>query len=124
MSYDLAVWESERPANDQEAGEMHSALYDQYIHADIEIPPTPLIAEFVQRLLRRWPDLDEVDEDEDGYEDIPWSTSPLIGEAAGPYIYFPMVYRRAEEASAYAVQVAAELGLHCYDPQLDRLRIS
>ncbi|GAA2214784.1 hypothetical protein GCM10009850_102500 [Nonomuraea monospora] len=36
----------------------------------------------------------------------------------------PMVYSRAEEASAYAVQVATELGLHCYDPQQDRLRIS
>ncbi|MEV4289294.1 hypothetical protein AB0K40_27615 [Nonomuraea bangladeshensis] len=124
MSYDLAVWEGKRPANDQEAGEMHSALYDRYVETDAETPPTPLIAEFVERLLQRWPDLGEVDEDDEGYEDIPWSTSPLIGEAIGPYIYFPMVYRRAKEASAYAVQAAAELGLYCYDPQMDRLRTS
>ncbi|WP_199536988.1 hypothetical protein [Spongiactinospora gelatinilytica] len=70
MSCALVVWEDERPANDQEAGEIHSALYDEYIRADIDIPPTPLIAEFVQRLLRRWPDLDEV-KDDDGYEAIP-----------------------------------------------------
>ncbi|MFB4280739.1 hypothetical protein ACBJ59_36000 [Nonomuraea sp. MTCD27] len=122
MSYDLAVWEGERPSSDQEAGETHSALYEQYIDTDVEIPPTPLIAKFVEQLLQRWPDLDDVDEDDDEYEDIPWSTSPLIGEAAGPYIYFPMGYHRAEEASAYAVQVAAQLGLNCYDPQEDRLR--
>ncbi|MFI6886550.1 hypothetical protein [Streptosporangium canum] len=118
MSYDLAVWEGERPSSDREAGETHSALYEQYIDTDVEIPPTPLIAKFVEQLLQRWPDLDEVDE----YENIPWSTTPLIGEAAGPYIYFPMVYPRAEEASAYAVQVATQLGLNCYDPQDDRLR--
>lgn len=32
--------------------------------------------------------------------------------------------RRVEESSVYAVQVATELGLHCYNPQLDRLRVS
>ncbi|GAA4919961.1 hypothetical protein HD597_006066 [Nonomuraea thailandensis] len=121
MSYDLAVWEGERPSSDQEAGERHNALYQQYIDADVDFPPTPTIAMFVEQLLRRWPDLDEVDEDDDEYEDIPWSTSPLIGEAAGPYIYFPMVYSRAEEASAYGVQVATRLGLNCFDPQEDRL---
>jgi hypothetical protein len=119
MSYDLAVWEGERPANDREAGGAHTALYDQYLEADVQIPPTPLIVEFVERLLRRWPEEGEVDKD-----DVPWSALPLIMGAAGPYIYFAMAWSRAEETSAYAVQVATQLGLHCFDPQEDRLRTS
>ncbi|NUW43356.1 hypothetical protein [Nonomuraea rhodomycinica] len=117
MSYDLAVWEGERPANDREAGEMHATLYDQYLEAEVKVPPTPLIVEFVQRLLRRWPEDGEVDED-----DVPWAASPLIMGAAGPYVYVPMAWSRAEETSAYAVHVAAQLGLHYFDPQENRLR--
>jgi hypothetical protein len=115
MSYDLAVWEGERPQSDREAGETHSALYDTYIAGDSELPPTPLITKFVETLLRRWPELDEDD-------NTPWSTAPLIDEASGPYIYFPMSWSRADEASAFAADVAAQLGLVCFDPQMDQLR--
>ncbi|MEJ8653934.1 hypothetical protein WKI65_39320 [Streptomyces sp. MS1.AVA.3] len=52
----------------------------------------------------------------------PWSTGPLIDEASGPLIYFPMRYSMAEEASAYAADVAASMGLVCYDPQAQQLR--
>lgn len=34
---------------------MHAILYDQYLEAEVKVPPTPLIVEFVERLLRRWP---------------------------------------------------------------------
>ena len=39
-------------------------------------------------------------------------------------IYFPMGYRMADEASAYAAEVATSMGLVCYDPQEERLRSS
>ncbi|MYS86556.1 hypothetical protein GTZ85_41670 [Streptomyces sp. SID5474] len=55
-------------------------------------------------------------------EDSPWSAGPLIGAACGPLIYFPMSWSRAEEASAYATEVAASLGLNCFDPQARQLR--
>lgn len=114
MSYDLAVWEGEQPSSDAEAGAIHTALYDRYIDTDEELPPTPLLVEFVNALLERWPEDDEDDE-------APWATAPLIEEASGPYIYFPMSYSRAEEASAYVAEVARRLGLVCFDPQEDRL---
>ncbi|GAA3152685.1 hypothetical protein GCM10010486_18130 [Nonomuraea roseoviolacea subsp. carminata] len=57
--------------------------------------------------------------DEDG---VPCAASPLITGAAGPYVYVAMAWSRAEETSAYAVQVAAQLGLYYFDPQEDRLR--
>ncbi|TQS30839.1 hypothetical protein FLW16_00660 [Microbispora sp. KK1-11] len=115
MSYDLAVWDGKRPSNDREAAEIHHALYEQYVDTDEEIPPTPLIVEFVNMLLQQWPELDEDD-------NTPWSAAPLIGGARGPYMYFPMSWSRAEEASAFAVEIATRLGLNCYDPQLDQLR--
>jgi hypothetical protein len=78
-------------------------------------PPTPKIRAYVEALLERWPDLDE---------DLssPWSTSPLMSEAIGSLIYFPMAFSMADEASAFAAEVARQHGLVCYDPQLKRLR--
>ncbi|MFJ1610751.1 hypothetical protein ACIOHS_46755 [Streptomyces sp. NPDC088253] len=31
MSYDLAVWEGERPADDKAAGRVFNDLYDRYL---------------------------------------------------------------------------------------------
>ena len=117
MTYDLAVWEGERPADDAAAGELFSSLYEQYIDTDVDFPATASIAKYVALLLERWPDLTE---DEDDIS--PWSTGPLIGEATGPLIYFPMRWSMAEEASAYAAEIAASLGLVCFDPQAQQLR--
>ncbi|WP_326773073.1 hypothetical protein [Streptomyces sp. NBC_01445] len=47
---------------------------------------------------------------EDEEDTSPWSTGPVIGEAAGPFICFPMRYSMAEEASAYAADLAASMG--------------
>jgi hypothetical protein len=119
MSYDLAVWEGQRPADD-EAG---TKFYTEQIIPRLEgydpkdpTPPTLRIRAYVEALLKRWPDIQA---DDDG---SPWSTSPLIGEAVGWFIYFSMVFSMADEASAFAADLAQQHGLVCYDPQLERLR--
>ncbi|SDP82740.1 hypothetical protein [Lentzea jiangxiensis] len=117
MSYDLAVWEGARPADDAAARTALDDLYERYVYSDVEHAPTPLIKKYVAALLDRWPDLSEDDDDTS-----PWSTSPLIGEARGPLIYFPMRYSMADEASAFAAQLATSMGLVCFDPQIDSLR--
>ena len=117
MSYDLAVWEGDRPADDAAALETFRALYEQHIEAEELAPPSPRIQAYAQALLDRYPDSTET-----AAEDSPWSTGPLIDNAIGPLIYFPMLWSRCEEVSAWAAQVAAEHGLVCYDPQLERLR--
>lgn len=118
MSYDLAVWEGERPENDA-AG---TKFYLEHIVPQLEaydpqneIPPTPRIKAYMEALLKRWPDIDQD-------ENSPWSTSPLMNEALGSFAYFPMVYSQAEEASAFCADLAQQHGLVCYDPQLERLR--
>ncbi|MEU3862899.1 hypothetical protein AB0F03_37405 [Streptomyces sp. NPDC028722] len=118
MSYDLAVWEGERPADDASAARCFTGLYDRYIDTEgPAVPPVERVAAFVAALLERWPDLTEDDDDTS-----PWSTSPLIGEACGPLIYFPMRWSMAEESSAYAAGIASSMGLNCFDPQARKLR--
>ncbi|PJN01490.1 hypothetical protein CG740_20160 [Streptomyces sp. CB01201] len=117
MSYDLAVWEGERPADDKTAGRDFDDLYDRYIDSEVEEPPSERIAAYVAALLERWCDLTEDEEDTS-----PWSTGPLIGEASGPLIYFPVRWSMAEEASPYAAAVAESMGLICFDVQQNRLR--
>ncbi|MCQ6556999.1 hypothetical protein NPS70_28000 [Streptomyces sp. C10-9-1] len=117
MSYDLAVWEGERPVDDKSAGQVFSDLYNRYIDGEADEPPSERIAAYVSTLLERWCDITEDDEDTS-----PWSTGPLIDEAAGPLIYFAMRWSMAEEASAYAATVAESMGLVCFDVQQDRLR--
>ncbi|HZG02788.1 MAG TPA: hypothetical protein VE546_04310 [Streptomyces sp.] len=119
MTYDLAVWEGVRPSDDAAAGRLFSELYCRYIDIDtgVDHPPTERMAAYVAALLQRWPDMDE-DEDDSS----PWCSGRLIDEASGPLIYFALRWSMAEEASAYAAQLAASMGLVCFDVSGDRLR--
>jgi hypothetical protein len=53
MSYDLAVWEGERPADDKTAGRLFNDLYDRFLGGEDEEPPSERIAAYVQALLER-----------------------------------------------------------------------
>ena len=117
MSYDLAVWEGDRPANDLAAAAEFKLLYDRYVGSADNTEPTARIVAYVGALLDRYPDIGT-----DAGEDSPWSTAPLMNEAGGPLVYFPMVWSRSEEVSAWAAQLAEEHGLNCYDPQANQLR--
>ncbi|MFD8279384.1 hypothetical protein ACFV47_09280 [Streptomyces solisilvae] len=114
MSYDLAVWEGERPADNVAVGKAFT-LYSCHIAVDEGFQPSPCIAECVAGLLARLVDRTQ------GKEGIsPWSMGPLIRDAAGPFIYFSKRYSMAEEASAYVAELAASMGLACYGPRLGR----
>jgi len=119
MSYDLAVWEGERPESAEAAEGVFMAFADLYLEAEepVSEPPTPAIRRYVEALLERWPDIDG-----DDREESPWAVGPLMSDAIGPFFYFPMVFSMADEASEYAAQLAAQHGLVCFDPQLSRLR--
>ncbi|MDH6466423.1 hypothetical protein M2302_006631 [Micromonospora sp. A200] len=116
MSYDLAVWEGELPADDGAAGQVYDQLYAAYMEGE-ELPPTPRIRAYVLALLKRW-----VDMPDDEHDVSPWSAGPLMDEASGPFVYFTMRYSMCEEVSAEAARLAADHGLVCYDPQWERLR--
>ncbi|WP_255435828.1 hypothetical protein [Salinispora sp. H7-4] len=116
MSYDLAVWEGEQPADDATAGRAYEQGYAVYAEGE-EQPPTPRIRAYVLALLERWVDLSD---DEDDVS--PWSSGPLMDEASGSFVYFTMRFSVCKEVSAAAAQIAVDHGLICYDPQWERLR--
>jgi hypothetical protein len=114
MSYDLAVWEGDQPADNDEAYATYRALYERYIAGVAAAEkPTPAISGYIKALLAGYP------EDEDG---SPWASGPLGREAAGPLTYFGLTWSRCAEMSDRAASLAAAHGLVCYDPQQYRLR--
>jgi hypothetical protein len=112
MTYDLAVFEGDPPADDRAGAAEFRRLYETFMNSDVATSPTDRIAAYAMALLVRYPDIDT-----DAGVDSPWSSGPLLGEASGPLMSFPMVWSRCEEVSAWAAQLAADHGLNCYDPQ-------
>ena len=120
MSYDLAVWEGPRPATAADA----AAEYEKRMDAmEQELdgpgdppPPTPGIRGFVEDALAQYPELTE-----NSGPECPWASAPLIGEAMGDLIYFPMTFSGAEYARDVIAEIAHARGLVCYDPQVERL---
>jgi hypothetical protein len=117
MSYDLVVWEGERPADGATAERVLDGLYRLYIDGAEDHPPTERISAYVATLIERWGDTTSEDEDA-----VPWSAGPLIGEGRGPLLYFCLRWSMADEISAQAAAIAHSMGLVCFDPQLGRLR--
>nr|WP_019993060.1 MULTISPECIES: hypothetical protein [unclassified Streptomyces] len=114
VSYDLAVWDGERPLNDDAAGSAFDEMYERYLESeDVAVPPFPRIKAYVNALIERYPEDDR---------DSPWASPPVIDEASGPIVYLLMSYSRAEEVSEYAASLAREYELICFDPQGETLR--
>ncbi|MFI0960594.1 hypothetical protein ACH4S8_04095 [Streptomyces sp. NPDC021080] len=114
MSYDLAVWDGDRPLDDDQAGSTYDELYERYLESDdVAVPPVPRIRAYVEALVERYPD--------DVARSV-WASPPVIEEASGPMVYLLMSYSKAEEVSEYAAVLAHEHGLICFDPQGECLR--
>jgi hypothetical protein len=114
VSYDLAVWDGDRPLDDDQAGSTYDELYERYLEPDdVVVPPAPRIVAYVEALLARYPDDDR---------NVVWVSPPVIEEASGPMVYLLMSYGKAEEVSEYAAALAREHGLICFDPQEECVR--
>lgn len=120
MSYDLAVWVGPRPLSPADANaefERRMDAMEAAFEQGGEPPPVaPELVSFVEAALARYPELDE----ESGSE-CPWASSPLISEAVGDLIYFPMTFSGAEYARDVLAEIASSLELVCYDPQIEGL---
>lgn len=115
MSYDLAVWDGDRPIDDRRASVTYDELYARYLESDhVAVPPTPRIVAYVEALVTRYPDTAD--------HRVVWASPPVAEEASGPIVYLLLTYDDAEEVSGYAAALALEHGLVCFDPQVERLR--
>ncbi|WP_328471690.1 hypothetical protein [Streptomyces sp. NBC_00448] len=114
MSYDLAVWDGDRPFDNRAASSTYDDLYERFLESDdVVAPPMPRIVAYVEALVARYPDDDH---------SVVWASPPVIEEASGPIVYLLMSYGKAEEVSGYAAELASEHGLVCFDPQGECLR--
>jgi hypothetical protein len=118
VSYDLAVWEGTPPASGLLGLREFRRLYDELFNTARHLPPAAQIQHYVTGLLTRWRD-DGESEDGDG---CPWVHRPLIASASGSLIYFSVRASRAVEVTQYAAELAAGVGLVCFDPQTGELR--
>lgn len=120
MSYDLAVWEGRRPSTGADAAAEYEERMDAMERAlqgsDEPAPPTAGIRAFVEEALARYPELAD-----DSGPECPWASAPLIEEAVGDFIYFPMTFSGAEYARDVIADIAHARGLVCFDPQVERL---
>jgi hypothetical protein len=118
VSYDLAVWEGLQPDTDDAAAAAFEDLCDRYLQAEARHEPTQKINQYVESLLIRWPDISD-----DAGACSPWASAPLIDEAIGPIVHFPMVFSQAAEAAGFAATLAWAQGLVCFDTQHGQLRL-
>lgn len=103
MSYELAVWEGDRPRSDAHARDVFDALRALYTNDDAA--PTAPVATYVKAMRSRWPDTDD------------WAAAALGTTARGRLMSFTV----PEQVAPDAAFVARELGLICFDPQRDLL---
>ncbi|MBO3744205.1 hypothetical protein [Actinoplanes flavus] len=118
MTYDLAVWEGDPPADRAAARVEFERLYARYIGSGHHFEPAARIAGYVRALLDRFPDIGS-----DEGADNPWAGGSLMSMVRGPLLCIPIVSGRADEISVWAVQLAGVHGLNCYDPRLNQLRL-
>ncbi|MFI6047688.1 hypothetical protein ACIA8C_39145 [Nocardia sp. NPDC051321] len=117
MSYDLQIWEGERPSSDAELRRVLDRISEdmerRVVAGEPPDPPSPAIVDFVQSLLRRWPDC--------GQEGSPWSAGGT-GDADGSSLTVLIQWGREAEVSEFVAGLAQVHGLVCYDCQSGRLR--
>ena len=112
MSYDLAVWEGEPPADAAAAVELFDELTDT-LEADGPRRPTTRIIGFMDDVLERWPD------ENDERDEFPWAVAPVMPESAsGGSVYLALSHHDLLDAMIADIgRLAREHGLQAYDPQ-------
>ena len=117
MSFDLGVWYSSRPLTDEEAAERHRACCD---NGDIDrlIEPHQSVADFVSEVTARYPQIDDVPEDE--IEHCPWS---VAFDPSKGHVTMPICWSRVEDVAPVVMELAAKHGLVCYDPQMGKVHL-
>ncbi|WP_237530578.1 hypothetical protein [Streptomyces sp. SID3212] len=76
MSYDLAVWDVDRPFDNRAASSIYDELYLE--SDDVVVTPAPRIVAYVEALVARYPD--------DADHSVVWASPPVIDEASGAHV--------------------------------------
>ena len=112
MSFDLAVWKDD----DNNTVPSDSAAKETYLQLCNDVcgdgPVAPGIEEFYEELIRRYPEIDGVPEEE--VDNCPWSVQL---NRSGHHVIMSIVWSRADEIRSVVVELAEKHGLIVFDPQ-------
>ncbi len=111
MSYDIVCWEGTRPMDDRSAALEYARLLDS-AEWKRAAPPSSTMVEFLRQLTARYPDNIE--------EGGVWAM-PLDDSVHGELALICVNYSNALDVIPFVVEVSAEHGLVCFDPQSDSL---
>ena len=118
MSFDLGVWYSGVPVTDKEAAEIYVHLCENWPYLEGE---SASIAAFYDELIRRWPEIDTVPEEEiHDTEYCPWSSAL---NRSGMALLMPCVWSMADEVSVFVRRLANKYSLVLFDPQSGKVSL-
>ena len=109
MSFDLAVWFEPASITNEEAAQKYLRLAEGDVADATEHPG---VERFLQELSARYPDLDELPEEE--IDDSPWSCG---FDRSGAHILMCMRWSVSTEVLDLIAALAEKHGLVLYDPQ-------
>ena len=115
MRYSISVWEGPTPTSTDHAYALWKAIYDA---AHPLVPPTPAIAEFMRRVLERWPIVDG-----SFAHDAPWKYADIERSASGHLANLDLTWVGARSALPFIAETAHDLGLVWWDPQVREVRV-
>jgi hypothetical protein len=116
MSYVVHIWQAPVPTNESQAWEIIEQLEAE--QGRCTTPGLPTIVEFLKRITSRYPDLMDIPDEQ--VDDLGvWTDGPMI--ASGPIEIVGIVRDRVDEVQPFVISVANELGLVCYDMQINKL---
>jgi hypothetical protein len=115
MSFDLAVWYSELPLTDREAGE----IYRKLCEGDSEPPAiSPTVGTFYEELVREFHELDDVPEGD--VDHCPWNCAIDKSER---HVLMCIAWSRSEEMASIVISKALQKRLVCFDPQANKIQL-
>lgn len=115
MSFQLGVWQAEKPLSLGAAGE----LFDRVAEGkEPDLRPAPAMKAFFNQLLLRYPTLDNWPSED--VTECPWEEQPRFNPQ---YIIFTLLPAHSEQLEAVIVDMALEHGMTVYDPQTPDLHM-
>lgn len=111
MSYDLAVWHSNRAVTIEEVASRYAAFCDRSLESE-SAAPTSSIDAFVRDLTEKYSASGRCSEDDSG--NSPWSSA---FDVAGDFAVVSISWSRVAEVVPFLIRLADKHGLICYDPQ-------
>ncbi len=125
MSFDLSVWYSPRPLTAAEADELCSTFHGNASgngngngNGNRQATPDERLTRFVDELTSRFPQIDDVADDE--IEECPWNCA---FDLSPTHVRIPIMWSRAEEVTSFVLALAGRHGLVCYDPQSRKVHL-